>query len=279
MAMKIIDCSPEPQENIFTIKLKELWRTLFSGSSWREEEQAKEKTVKYFQGVLNNRFYMLLEVQLEGFEAPIPAIIVGPTGIHVINISAVQGVFRGKGDIWEELDTRKNQYVSAEPNLITRTAGMARSIETYFERRGFAVSTEPALIVTSPGIHIELETPSIRVILADSLQRYVTYLVQGDLVLDSAEVQNIVDVLNTTMREFDGENILAIEQDEFDYEDEYGLDGGSRKPTVDVAKFDKISPYIQQMPFSSRQWAALGVLVLVNVIVLAVLAAVILFLT
>ena len=277
--MKIIDCSPEPQENIFTIKLKELWRTLFSGSSWREEEQAKEKTVKYFQGVLNNRFYMLLEVQLEGFEAPIPAIIVGPTGIHVINISAVQGVFRGKGDIWEELDTRKNQYVSAKPNLITWTAGMARSIETYFERRGFAVSTEPALIVTSPGIHIELETPSIRVILADSLQRYVTYLVQGDLVLDSAEVQNIVDVLNTTMREFDGENILAIEQDEFDYEDEYGLDGGSRKPTVDVAKFDKISPYIQQMPFSSRQWAALGVLVLVNVIVLAVLAAVILFLT
>ena len=277
--MKIIDCSPEPQENIFTIKLKELWRTLFSGSSWREEEQAKEKTVKYFQGVLNNRFYMLLEVQLEGFEAPIPAIIVGPTGIHVINISAVQGVFRGKGDIWEELDTRKNQYVPAKPNLITRTAGMARSIETYFERRGFAVSTEPALIVTSPGIHIELETPSIRVILADSLQRYVTYLVQGDLVLDSAEVQNIVDVLNTTMREFDGENILAIEQDEFDYEDEYGLDGGSRKPTVDVAKFDKISPYIQQMPFSSRQWAALGVLVLVNVIVLAVLAAVILFMT
>lgn len=277
--MKIIDCSPEPQENIFTIKLKELWRTLFSGSSWREEEQAKEKTVKYFQGVLNNRFYMLLEVQLEGFEAPIPAIIVGPTGIHVINISAVQGVFRGKGDIWEELDTRKNQYVSAKPNLITWTAGMARSIETYFERRGFAVSTEPALIVTSPGIHIELETPSIRVILADSLQRYVTYLVQGDLVLDSAEVQNIVDVLNTTMREFDGENILAIEQDEFDYEDEYGLDGGSRKPTVDVAKFDKISPYIQQMPFSSRQWAALGVLVLVNVIVLAVLAAVILFMT
>jgi len=277
--MKIIDCSPEPQENIFTIKLKELWHTLFSGSSWREEEQAKEKTVKYFQGVLNNRFYMLLEVQLEGFEAPIPAIIVGPTGIHVINISAVQGVFRGSGDIWEELDTRKNQYVSAKSNLITRTAGMARSIETYFERRGFAVSTEPALIVTSPGIHIELETPSIRVILADSLQRYVTYLVQGDLVLDSAEVQNIVDVLNTTMREFDGENILAIEQDEFDYEDEYGLDGGSRKPTVDVAKFDKISPYIQQMPFSSRQWAALGVLVLVNVIVLAVLAAVILFLT
>lgn len=277
--MKIIDCSPEPQENIFTIKLKELWRTLFSGSSWREEEQAKEKTVKYFQGVLNNRFYMLLEVQLEGFEAPIPAIIVGPTGIHVINISAVQGVFRGKGDIWEELDTRKNQYVSAKPNLITRTAGMAHSIETYFERRGFAVSTEPALIVTSPGIHIELETPSVRVILADSLQRYVTYLVQGDLVLDSAEVQNIVDVLNTTMREFDGENILAIEQDEFDYEDEYGLDGGSRKPTLDVAKFDKISPYIQQMPFSSRQWAALGVLVLVNVIVLAVLAAVILFLT
>jgi hypothetical protein len=279
MAMKIINCSPEPQENIFTIKLKELWRTLFSGSSWREEAQAKEKTVKYFQGVLNNRFYMLLEVQLEGFEAPIPAIIVGPTGIHVINISAVQGVFRGSGDIWEELDTRKNQYVSAKPNLITQTAGMARSIETYFERRGFAVSTDPALIVTSPGIHIELETPSIRVIPADSLQRYVTYLVQGDLVLDSAEVQNIVDVLNTTMREFDGENILAIEQDEFDYEDEYGLDGGSRKPTVDVAKFDKISPYIQQMPFSSRQWAALGVLVLVNVIVLAVLAAVILFMT
>jgi len=277
--MKIINCSPEPQENIFTIKLKELWRTLFSGSSWREEAQAKEKTVKYFQGVLNNRFYMLLEVQLEGFEAPIPAIIVGPTGIHVINISAVQGVFRGSGDIWEELDTRKNQYVSAKPNLITQTAGMARSIETYFERRGFAVSTDPALIVTSPGIHIELETPSIRVIPADSLQRYVTYLVQGDLVLDSAEVQNIVDVLNTTMREFDGENILAIEQDEFDYEDEYGLDGGSRKPTVDVAKFDKISPYIQQMPFSSRQWAALGVLVLVNVIVLAVLAAVILFMT
>lgn len=277
--MKIIDCSPEPQENIFTTKLKELWRSIRFGNSWREAELAKEKIIKYLQGVLNNRFFMLLEVQLDGFEEPIPAIIVGPTGIHVINISAVQGVFRGKEDGWQELDTRKNQYVSVKPNLISRTAGMARSIETYFERRGFALGTEPALILTSPGIHVELESPKVRVILADSLQRFVNQLVQGELVLDSAEVQNIVDVLNTTMREFDGENILAIEQDEFDYKDEYGIDGVSRIPTVDVAKFDKISPYIQQMPFSSRQWAALGVLVLVNVVVLAVLAAVILFTT
>jgi hypothetical protein len=279
MVMKIIDCSPEPQENIFTTKLKELWRSIRFGNSWREAELAKEKIIKYLQGVLNNRFFMLLEVQLDGFEEPIPAIIVGPTGIHVINISAVQGVFRGKEDGWQELDTRKNQYVSVKPNLISRTAGMARSIETYFERRGFALGTEPALILTSPGIHVELESPKVRVILADSLQRFVNQLVQGELVLDSAEVQNIVDVLNTTMREFDGENILAIEQDEFDYKDEYGIDGVSRIPTVDVAKFDKISPYIQQMPFSSRQWAALGVLVLVNVVVLAVLAAVILFTT
>jgi hypothetical protein len=279
MVMKIIDCSPEPQENIFTTKLKELWRSIRFGNSWREAELAKEKIIKYLQGVLNNRFFMLLEVQLDGFEEPIPAIIVGPTGIHVINISAVQGVFRGKEDGWQELDTRKNQYVSVKPNLISRTAGMARSIETYFERRGFALGTEPALILTSPGIHVELESPKVRVILADSLQRFVNQLVQGELVLDSAEVQNIVDVLNTTMREFDGENILAIEQDEFDYKDEYGIDGVSRIPTVDVAKFDKISPYIQQMPFTSRQWAALGVLVLVNVVVLAVLAAVILFTT
>lgn len=277
--MKIIDCSPEPQENIFTTKLKELWRSIRFGNSWREAELAKEKIIKYLQGVLNNRFFMLLEVQLEGYEEPIPVIIVGPTGIQVINISAVQGVFRGKEDSWQELDTRKNQYVPAKPNLISRTAGMARSIETYFERRGFALGTEPALIFTSPGIHVELESPKVRVILADSLQRFVNQLVQGELVLDSAEVQNIVDVLNTTMREFDGENILAIEQDEFDYKDEYGIDGVSRIPTVDVAKFDKISPYIQQMPFSSRQWAALGVLVLFNVVVLAVLAAVILFIT
>ncbi len=277
--MKVFDCSPEPQENIFTTKLKELWRTIRFGNSWREAELAKAKIIKYLQGVLNNRFFMLLEVQLEGFEEPIPAIIVGPTGIQVINISADQGVFRGKEDIWQELDTRKNQYVPAKPNLISRTARMAHSIETYFERRGFTLGAEPALIFTSPGIHVELESPNVRVILTDSLQRFVNQLVQGELVLESAEVQNIVDVLNTTMREFDGENILAIEQDEFDYKDEYGIDGVSRIPTVDVAKFDKISPYIQQMPFSSRQWAALGVLVLVNVVVLAVLAAVILFTT
>ncbi len=275
--MKVIDCTPGKKEEGASRLLGDWKRALHLNGDWAEELKAQDEVIAHLHKVLNNSYFILRNVPLDEVDIPIPLVLVGPTGVSVLSTSSTRGVFRVKGSAWEGLDSRRKVYKNARPNLIARAALMARAVQKYLNRRGYELLTvEPVLIFTNPGIHIELIHPEVRVVLIDALDRFAAGLLQNRFVLDREAVQKMVDTLNVNAVEIEGEDILSFERDAFDFVDDTEVKRGAATVALNPERFDKISPYVDKMPFSTSQWLALALLIGVNVIILTALALLVL---
>ncbi len=169
---------------------------------------------------MDNRYVILRNVQLEGLDIPIPLILVGPTGARVIYPSASRGVYRARGETWEQMDDRAQVYRAATPNLISRTQLMAQAVSAYLTGRDMPLpEVEPVLMFSDPGTHVETVRPLVRVVLVDGLERFVAGLLQSRSYLDKENVQKIV-VLLTQLSGLDLDASPYPERDAFTYADE-----------------------------------------------------------
>jgi hypothetical protein len=263
--MRIVDNSTQDRAG----KKSELLNRARSrlSQSWSQKEaHAQEVVINALQKVLDNKFVMLREVTLEGPDIPIPLILVGPTGVHVFYASTLKGVFRAKEDVWEELDDRTQKFGIARPNLLTRTLLMARSVHTYLEEHSYKLpEVEPVLFFSDPGINVEITRPVVRIVQMDALDRYVAGLLQSQSNLEAETVQKIVNSLAGEPVDL-GQKPLIDERDAFAFRD---LPPEKPKRVAPKVVMDHSEPgLLKRVPFSSRQWLVLGLLIVVTIIVL-----------
>jgi len=235
--------------------------------SWSQKEaHAQEAVINALQKVLDNKFVMLREVTLEGPDIPIPLILVGPTGVHVIYASTLKGVLRAKEDVWEELDDRTQKFSIARPNLLTRTLLMARAVNAYLAEHGHKLpEVEPVLFFSDPGINVETTRPVVRIVQMDALDRYVAGLLQSQTNLEPEVVQKIANALAGDQVDL-GQKPMIDERDAFAFRDMPPDKPQSLTPKVVI---DSSEPgFLKRIPFSGRQWLVLGLLILVTIIVL-----------
>jgi hypothetical protein len=235
--------------------------------SWSQKEaHAQEAVINALQKVLDNKFVMLREVTLEGPDIPIPLILVGPTGVHVIYASTLKGVLRAKEDVWEELDDRTQKFSIARPNLLTRTLLMARAVNAYLAEHGHKLpEVEPVLFFSDPGINVETTRPVVRIVQMDALDRYVAGLLQSQTNLEPETVQKIANALAGDQVDL-GQKPMIDERDAFAFRDMPPDKPQSLTPKVVI---DSSEPgFLKRIPFSGRQWLVLGLLILVTIIVL-----------
>jgi len=191
--MRIIDKTPYQPESGKISLLDQLKATLKYGADWLEEINAQKTVIAHLENALDNSYTLLRNVTLAGLGATIPLILVGPSGIYVMYTTALQGMYRAKGDTWGTLVGYK--FKQASINLLIRTAQMGRAVQVYLERQGYPSTTpiEPVLLATEPGLHVDSIRPIVRVVLSDALERFFASITQAHVVF-SAEVVN--DILN-----------------------------------------------------------------------------------
>jgi hypothetical protein len=153
------------------------------GFSWPNELQAQNAIVKYFERQLEKGYTLIRNMPLGESGIVIPIILLGPTGVYVIEVTSLKGRYEAKGDTWNV--ESGNQYKSAPVNLIQRTMRMARALQAYIERQGvkLQVAIEPVLIAGDPGLHIESVRPAIKIMMIDGVKPFVNGLVTGKPVL------------------------------------------------------------------------------------------------
>lgn len=181
--MKIIDKTPllDEKGNLgFTQRVQGM---LQFGFNWPKELEAQKAIVAFFERQLEKGYTLIRNMPLGASGIVIPIILLGPTGIYVIEISTVRGRYEAKGEAWNV--ESGDQYKPAPVNLIQRTMRMARALQAYIERQGvkLAVSIEPVLIAGDPGLHIESVRPAIKVMMIDGIKNFVNGLVTGKPVL------------------------------------------------------------------------------------------------
>lgn len=193
--MKIIDKTPLLNEN-GELGLTQRVQGMFQyGFNWLNELQAQKAIISYLDKQLDKGYTLIRNYTLGKSGITVPIILLGPTGIQVIQVAYLRGRFEAKGEEWN-MEAGEG-YKPAPVNLVQQTLRMARAARAFIERQGshIPVEIEPVLIAGNPGMHIESARPAVRVLLIDGVKSYVSSLAAGQPVLTPEKVFELTDRL------------------------------------------------------------------------------------
>lgn len=191
--MKIIDKTPfldEKGELGFSQRIQGM---LQYGFNWPNELQTQKAIITFFDRQLEKGYTLIRNMTLGQSGITVPMILLGPTGIHVIQIAHMRGRYEIRGDTWNV--EAGERYQPAPVNLVQQTIRMAKAVQVFIERQGVKLpaSPEPVLIAGDPGLHIESVRPAIRVMMIDGIKSFVSGLAMGKQVLLPEQVYDYTE--------------------------------------------------------------------------------------
>lgn len=189
--MKIIDQTPlvdEKGEQSFTQRLQSM---LKFGFTWQTQLAAQKAIISYFDRQLEKGYTLIRNCTLGQSDIMVPIILLGPTGVYVIQITIERGRYEVNGDSWNIASG--DGYKPAPVNLVKGTMRMANAVKAFIERQGVKVPVpvEPVLIAGDPGLHIESVRPAIKVLMIDGIKSYVSSLASGRAVISNEMIHEL----------------------------------------------------------------------------------------
>ena len=257
--MILRDFSPIPYQG-GKLPITDLLRAILQyGFSWPNEMKSQDKVVRYLNRTLDNSYTLLRNVSLPGLDITIPFILVGPSGVTILNDSPKEGVFRARENVWAMMDKRDGTFRPSKPNLITRTMLLTRAVDTYLHEKGFTeISSEGVLVLTNPGTHVDTDRPSTRVVLVDGLDRVGTQISGAPPVMDRERRYKLVQSIEIGREAVEAEAIPEAEP------------GRALPQSLDSGFDQAVSPLRKRANFSRRQWIILGAFVIAEIIILLI---------
>jgi len=237
----------------------------------KKGEQAEEDLITRLLRGLDNRFVMVRNLPLDGTNECFPPIVLGPTGLVLLNVSLVQGVFRARDDTWWELSKATQRYNPGRPNLIKESLEYAQKLSDLLTKREKShPEVVPVLLFANSGVHIESTNPAIRIVLVDGVETLISNILMSEEVLTPNEINYLADAF-----EFMGNPEKAIPMGEG--EDFFGRDllEPEKKFSFSMPKFKlpakfSLAAMEEKMKFSPRQWLILEVLMIFVILILII---------
>lgn len=200
--MKIIDKTPLVDEKGTLTLMQRIQGMLQFGFNWPRELEAQTAIIKYFDRQLEKGYTLIRNMSLGQSGIMIPMILLGPTGIYVIEITHLRGRYEARGEAWNV--ESGDAYKPAPVNLIQQTLRKAAALRKFIERQGVTlpVGIDPVIIAADPGLHIESNRPAIKVMMIDGIKAFVSGLVAGKPVLNGMQVNDYTErILNPRPRQ------------------------------------------------------------------------------
>lgn len=165
------------------------------GLSWPANLQAQEKAIAQLNKVIEKNHTLFRNQQLGASEIIVPLILIGSSGIFVLEATPLKGFYRARGEEWGTVSN--GRFQPAGINILSRTARLAKILQVFFERQGFKLSApvEPALLAIDPGMHIESVRPAVRVVMCDAIERFAASLVASRPIYNPTEVGELIERL------------------------------------------------------------------------------------
>ena len=191
--MKIIDQTPYQDENGEIGFFNRMQGTLKYGLSWYASLQAQKSVIAILNRVLEKGYTLLRNQPLGASGIIVPIILVGASGIYVMDVTPLNGFYRARGDEWGTVTN--GVFQPAPINVLKRTAQLAQVLQVFFDRQGVKLSApiEPVLLASDPGMHIDSVRPVVRIVLSDAIDRFAASLLSARPVYSAAAVNDLVD--------------------------------------------------------------------------------------
>lgn len=244
------------------------------GSSWYKDMLAQREVMRQLARVLDNRYVLLRNVVLPGSGVPIPLILVGPTGIWVLLVSGMRGIYRAKDEDWMSMEG--GRFKPVRPNMVTRSMLMVRALDAHLRKESISTpEIKSALLFTDAGMHVDAVHPAVRVVLSDAMDRFVAGLVQDSGAFRTTAVEAVVISLvperQGITEQDDSGQVVRQEDDIFSMRDDASRAGRGRGNSW----LDSIQA---RASLSSGQWIVLGLIFGIWILLLAAFAFGIIFL-
>jgi hypothetical protein len=193
--MKIIDQTPLLDANGQLSLVNRIQGMLKYGFSWPANLQAQEKVIVQLNKAIEKNHTLFRNQQLGASEIIVPLILIGSSGIFVLEATPLKGFYRARGEEWGTVSNGRFQPASI--NILSRTARLAKILQVFFERQGFKLTApvEPALLAIDPGMHIESVRPAVRVVMCDAIERFAASLLASRPIYNPTEVGELIERL------------------------------------------------------------------------------------
>jgi hypothetical protein len=191
--MKIIDKTPLLNEKGELGIVQRIQGMFEYGFRWPVELQTQKTIITYFDRQLEKGYTLIRNYTLGRSGITVPIILLGPTGIYVIQIANLRGRYEVKNDQWNV--ESGESYKPAPVNLVQQTMRMAKALRSFIARQGtkIPIEIEPVLIAGDPGLHIESVRPAIKVMMIDGIKAFVSNLATGQPVMSSENVYELTE--------------------------------------------------------------------------------------
>jgi hypothetical protein len=218
--MKIIDQTPLLDANGQLSLVNRIQGMLKYGFSWPSNLEAQAKVIAQLNKVIEKGHTLFRNQQLGASEIIVPLILIGTSGIHVMEATPLKGLYQARGEEWGTLTN--GRFQPANINILRRTARLAKIVQVFFERQGLklAAPVEPVLLAADPGLHIESIRPAVRPVMSDAIDRYAASLVAARPIYNAQEVGEFVERLQHPRSARQAEQPPEPKEDVFSLKDE-----------------------------------------------------------
>ncbi len=272
--MKLIEPTKKKTENDSIQKvIGQFTKLLTFGHSG---ESAEDAIIARFIRGLDNRFVMLRNMPIEGTKEKFPPILLGPTGLIMINLITTGGYFRAKDESWWEMNKTTHKFGPGHPNLIKQTQEYALRLAAQLDRHEKThPEVIPVLLFIDPGVHVDTSNPAVRIVRMDGVESLIGAILASEEVFKANELSYLSDVLEVMTKP---EKTVPVPLGEG--EDFFGRDllSPEQKATIKLPNLKlptkvTLPPIEEKLKFSSRQWFIIELLMVL--VIIALLAGVI----
>jgi len=191
--MKIIDQTPLLDANGKLSLFNRIRGMVAYGFTWPATLDAQNKVIPQLNRVIEKGYTLFRNQQLGASEIVTPLILIGPSGIYVLEVTSLKGLYRARGEELGTISSGRFQPISV--NIITRTMRLAKALQVHFQRLGIKLSApvEPVLLAADPGLHIESVRPAVRIVLSDAIDIFASSVLNGRPIYNAQQVGEFVE--------------------------------------------------------------------------------------
>ncbi len=176
--LKILNLAPFAQAQSAEIPwMQRLQGVLRYGWRWFREYPAQERLAHLLQEHLDRHFLLVLNALVPGVPAPLPPLLMGPSGLHLLYPTLAKGDFRVKQNRLYIYDTGKQRFRPHRPDLVQELLTYREHLQEFFAQASPAsVTVEARLVFLDPGTYVDAVDAEIHPLMVDGLPRYLEQL-------------------------------------------------------------------------------------------------------
>ncbi len=160
---------------------------------YRRGHEGEERVVAAMHSVLDGNWFLFRNIVLPGRnKSDLDSILVGPSGVWVVEIKNFTGEYRNTGEGWEY--RARNRWKAAKNNPSRQAQDNAVRLASFLKADGIQQWVTPAVVWANPEAQLQVENPLVAVWTLDRLPDELDNIWQ-EKSLPESKRQQIVDKL------------------------------------------------------------------------------------